>query len=137
MKTKTVTFSFGTVKNAALEVPAEACSIMDIVGLIHKSYLAYTFRPGCGLMSDEVVVSSIGQGNFFAGALGGFETRLDAETFRLVKENAESRVALALAVVRFRKPGIDRSDAFLAASKNEALTADEREMLKTFAAAKL
>lgn len=79
MKTNTVKFSYGTVKNASLKVPAEAYSLMDAAKLIQESFLEYMFRPGCGLMSDEVLLSSIGHANFFAGALGGYETRLTAE----------------------------------------------------------
>lgn len=133
VKTRTVKFSFGTVKDASLQVPAEACSINDIAVLIRKSYLEYTFRPGCGLMSDECVTSSIGQANFFAGALGGYETRLSAADFALLKDCAENDIALACDVVRFRaeKQGrqMTQQQVYREASKNEALSEKTRAAL--------
>lgn len=129
MKTKTVTFSYGTVKDASLEVPAEACSLFDIAHLIQQSFFKYMFRPGCGLMSDEVLVSSIGQANFFAGALGGYETRLNAKDFEAVKDMATSPTSLAVGVVEFRNPNISHSEKYMQASKNEALSKIDREAL--------
>jgi hypothetical protein len=138
IKTRTVQFSYGTVRNADLLVPAEACSLADIAGLIRRSYLAYAFRPGCGLMSDECVTSSIGQANFFAGALGGYETRLDAEDFARLKECAANDIALACDVVRFRAKAQGRemteAEVYLEAAKNEALDSNSRAFLAAWAA---
>lgn len=138
MKTQIVKFSFGLVKNAALEIPAEAYSLHSAACLIRKSYLAWRFGPdNRSIMSDEVVVSSLGQAHFFAGALGGYETRLDAKTFASLKECAESAVALAVDVVRFRaeKQGrkLTTQQTYAEASRNEALSADEREILNSLA----
>lgn len=138
IKTTTVKFSFGLVKNAALEIPAESYySLKDIACLIRKSYLAWRFRPGCGLMSDEVVVSSLGQAHFFAGALGGYETRLEPEVFAALKQCVENPVALACDVIRLRasKQGrtLTQKDVYTEASKNEALDADTRKMLRELA----
>jgi hypothetical protein len=133
IKTRSVKFSFGLVKDAVLEIPAEAYSINDAACLIRKSYLAWRFRPGCGLMSDEVVVSSLGQAHFFAGALGGYALRIAPETFPALKSSAESPVALACDVVRLRaeKQGrtVTQAQVYAEASKNEALSDDERKML--------
>jgi hypothetical protein len=135
LKTRTVTFSYGSVRNASLQIPAEDFSVMHVVELIRESYFAYSFRPGCGLMSDEVLTSSIGQANFFAGALGGYETRLDVETFKLVKEYLLSDISQALAVAGYREPGCSHSDRYLRASQNDVLSHQERESLAAFAAA--
>lgn len=133
LKTRSVKFTYGTAKDAVLLVPAEACSLNDIACLIRKSYLEHAFRPGCGLMSDECVTSSIGQANFFAGALGGYETRLSAEDFAVLKSCADNDIALACDVVRFRaeKQGRQMSNpaVYLEASKNEALSEATRAAL--------
>lgn len=133
MKTRTVQFSYGTVKNGSLKVPAEPSSLWTIAHLIRQSWLEYAFRPGCGLMSDEVLVSSIGHSNFMEGALGGWETRLSPENFKAVKELALDDALMALDTVRFRNPELDRKAHLLAAAKNEALSADQREMLTKLA----
>lgn len=129
MKTNTVKFSYGTVKNASLKVPAEAYSLMDAAKLIQESFLEYMFRPGCGLMSDEVLLSSIGHANFFAGALGGYETRLTAERFAALKDCAESDIGMAVEIAKFREPGASQKAVYLRASQNEALSADYRRFL--------
>lgn len=133
IKTRSVKFSYGTVKDATLLVPAEACSLVDIVSLIRRSYLEYAFRPGCGLMSDEVLVSSLGRSNFFDGALGGYKTRLSAEDFNSVKELANHDAGLALDAVRFRNPGLSRREVYILASKNEALSETDRKFLEMIA----
>ena len=133
MKTRMVTFSYSTVKNASLEVPAEPASIWDTAKLIRSSYLNHAFRPGCGLMSDECLLSSIGKSNFFAGALGGFESRLDKETFRLLKESADNEIALAVDIVRFRNPQISEKAVYEQDAKNEALSEGIRECLMKLA----
>lgn len=139
MKTRIVKFSYGTVKDASLKIPAEPYSIVDAVTLIRESYLEYAFRPGCGLMSDAVLTSSIGQANFFAGALGGYETRLDVESFRRLKEYASFAGGMAMAVAKYREPNATTSQHYLRASQNEALPDAERkffaEMAKDVAAA--
>lgn len=129
MKTQTVQFSYGTVKNASLKIPAEAYSLMDVVNLIQDSFLEYMFRPGCGLMSDEVLVSSIGKSNFFAGALGGYKTRLQPDVFEALERCADNDIGLAFKVAKFRNPGISPKQAYLVASKNEALSEDVRRFL--------
>ena len=133
LKTRSVKFTYGTAKDAVLLVPAEACSLNDIACLIRKSYLEHAFRPGCGLMSDECVTSSIGQANFFAGALGGYETRLSAADFAALKSSVESDLALACDVVRFRaeKQGreLSQKEVYLQAAKNEVLSEDTRRFL--------
>ncbi len=130
MKTQIVKFSYGTVKNASLKVPAEAYSIIDAATLIRESYLDYAFRPeNTSLMSDEVLTSSIGQANFFAGALGGWETRMDAERFACLKRTVESPEGQALAVAAYRMPGSTRKAQYIRASKNEAISEDARRFL--------
>lgn len=133
MKTRSVTFSYGTVKNASLLIPAEAYSVVDVVHLIRQSYLAYAFRPGCGLMSDECVTSSIGQANFFAGALGGWETRVSAEVFKRIKDYAECMSAMAMAVAQYREPNASPKAHYLRASKNEVLSQSERAFMAEMA----
>lgn len=138
IKTRTVQFSYGTVRNADLLVPAEACSLADIADLTRQSYLAYAFRPGCGLMSDECVTSSIGKANFFAGALGGYKTRLEPEAFIYLEQCAANDIALACDVVRFRAKAQGRemsaAEVYLEAAKNEALDSNSREFLAAWAA---
>lgn len=129
IKTRTVTFSYGTVKNAELLIPAEATNIVTMAALIRESYLKYMFRPGCGLMSDEVLVSSIGQSNFFAGALGGYETRMPADDFSILKEAADNDIALAVDVAKFRDPSLSTREAYRIAAKNEALSEDTRKAM--------
>ena len=134
MKTRTVTFSFGTVKNASLKIPAEAHNLVQAAELIRESYLDWAFRPGCGLMSDEVLTSSIGHSNFFAGALGGWETRLTPESFKSLKSLClENDMGMAIAVARYRMPGAERSEIYLRASENEVLEESAREFLSGFA----
>lgn len=129
MKTRTVQFSYGTVKDASLKIPAEAFSPMDAANLIRESFLEYMFRPGCGLMSDEVLVSSIGRSNFFAGALGGYEGRVSPELFAHIKECASYDMTLAVDVAKFREPGLSDRAAYLRASQNEALCENTRRCL--------
>jgi hypothetical protein len=133
MKTRTVTFSFGTIKNADLHIPAEDFSLFAAAQLIRQSFLEYMFRPGCGLMSDEVLVSSIGRCNFFDGALGGYETRLSPADFKVLSDEAKNDIALACDGIRFRaeKQGreLSRAEVFAEASRNESLGEDSRKML--------
>lgn len=132
IKTKTVYFTFGTAQNAALEIPAEATNLVTVANLIRQSFLRFMFsRPA--LMSDAVLVSSIGRSNFETGALLGWKERLDAKSFELLEREVKSDIAMALAVVRFRNPAISKRDAYLAASKNEALDDDTRHFLRDFA----
>lgn len=129
IKTRTVTFSNGTVKNASLLVPAEACSINDLRNLIVKSYLDYAFSAKNILMSDECLTSSIGQANFFEGALGGYETRMPAESFRMLKEWCENEMSMAVDVAQYRMPGCSLKQAYLRASENEVLSEGDRKAL--------
>ena len=132
-KIRTIQFSYGTVKNASLKVPNGPHSINDIVSLIRESYLDYAFRPECNsLMSDEVLTSSIGHDNFFAGALGGYESRLDEKTFQTVKKDALDDLGMAIAVARYRMPNAERSEIYLRASENEVLEESMREFLSRF-----
>lgn len=132
IKTTTVRFSYGTVNNAALEIPAEATNLVTVANLIRQCFLRHMFsRPA--LMSDEVLVSSIGRSNFETGALLGWKERLDEKTFGLLESEVKSDIAMALAVVRFRNPSISKRDAFLAAAKNEALDTDTRKFLRELA----
>jgi hypothetical protein len=127
IKTRTVQFSNGFVKDASLKVPVGAHSIYDIVSLIRESYLDWAFRPErSSIMSDEVVTSSIGQADFFAGALGGYETRLDAQTFKIVKDYASDEIGLAIAVARYRMPGATLRQVYERVSQNEALNEMDR-----------
>jgi hypothetical protein len=131
IKTRTVQFSNGFVKDASLKIPVGAHSIYDIVSLIRESYLDWAFRPErSSIMSDEVVTSSIGQADFFAGALGGYETRLDAQTFKMVKDYASDDIGLAIAVARYRMPGATLRQVYERVSKNEVLTEAEREFCR-------
>lgn len=137
MKTHTVRFSYNTCKDAALLVPAEPASLFQVSRLILKSYFDHMFsRPV--LMSDEVLVSSIGKSSFFGGALGGWETRLNAKDFAALKGLlADSDIAIA--VVKYREPSISQADAYRRASQNEALSEADRHSLAEMAemAAKL
>jgi len=133
MKTKIVTFSYGTVKDASLKVPAESYSVYSLCSLIRESYLDYAFRSGSGLMSDACLTSSIGHDNFMAGALGGYETRLTPEVFALVKDSINSELQMALAVARYREPNATSSDIYMRASKNDALSEENRDFLSQMA----
>lgn len=133
MKTQIVRFSYGTVKDAALKIPAEPYTIVDAVKLIRDSYLEYAFRPGCGLMSDEVLTSSIGHANFFAGALGGYETRVSAESFKNMTEYAESDAGMALAVAVYRDPKATQKRHYIRASENTTLSEADRKFLTLMA----
>lgn len=137
MKTRTVKFSYGLVKDADLQVPAEAYSIVDAATLIIDSYLAWRFRPGCSLMSDEVVVSSLGQAHFFAGALGGYESRLQPEVFQALKRYASAPEPLAVATVRFRDPSLKGSAVYARAAENTELSAEVRSFLRQMSTLKL
>ncbi len=130
MKTQIVKFSYGTVKNASLQIPAEAHCIHDIVVLIRQSYLDYAFRPEnrC-LVSDEVLTSSIGHSNFFTGALLGWETRMSAKDFAALKQCADDDIGMATAVAKYRMPNASRKAILLRASENTVLTEDVRAFL--------
>jgi hypothetical protein len=131
IKTRTVQFSYGFVKDASLKVPAGPASIYDIVSLIRESYLDWAFRPErASIMSDEVVTSSLGQADFFAGALGGYETRLDERTFKIVADYASDSVGMAIAVARYRMPGATLRQVYERVSENEALSDSEREFCR-------
>ena len=132
MKTHTVRFSNATCRDAALLIPAEPASLYQVSELIVKSYLDYMFSGAC-LMSDEVLVSSIGKSNFFEGALGGWETRLSAKDFAALK-NVLDDTRLAVDVVRYRDDTLSRADAYRIAAKNEALSEADRKSLRAMAA---
>ena len=132
MKTHTVRFSNATCRDAALLIPAEPASLYQVSELIIKSYLDYMFSHAC-LMSDEVLVSSIGKSNFFEGALGGWETRLDPKDFAALKSLLDD-MRLAVDVVRYRDETLSRADAFRLAAKNRALPEADRKSLRAMAA---
>lgn len=134
MKTRIVKFTYGTAKDAELLIPTEACSLHDVAVLIRESYLKWMFSHNA-IMSDECVVSSIGKSNFFAGALGGWETRLDAKDFALLKEIADDDMGLAIATVKFRKcnTGITDREAWREAAKNEVLSENVRKAMISLA----
>jgi hypothetical protein len=132
IKTRTVRFTYGTAKDAALEIPAEPTNLITIAKLIHQSFLRHMFSRSA-LMADEVLVSSIGRDNFEAGALLGWKERLDEKSFGLLESQVKSDVAMALAVVRYRNPSISNRDAYLVAAKNEALNDDTRKFLRAAA----
>ena len=129
IKTRTVQFSYGFVKDASLKVPAGPASIHDIVALIRESYLDWAFSPGCGLMSDEVLTSSIGQAHFVAGALGGYKTRLGAETYEIVEHSVKDDCGMAMAVAEYRMPGATLDEIYRRASENEVLKETTRNFL--------
>ena len=132
IKTRTVRFTYGTAKDAVLEIPTEPTNIVTVANLIRQSFLRHMFsRPV--LMSDEVLVSSIGRSNFETGALLGWKERLDEKTFGLLEDEVKSDISMALAVVQYRNPSISKRDACLAAAKNEALDADTRKFIREFA----
>ena len=132
MKTHTVRFSNATCRDAALLIPAEPASLYQVAKLITQSYLDYMFsRPS--LMSDEVLVSSIGRTSFFGGALGGWQTRLNAKDFAAL-ESLLDDIWLAVAVVRYRDNSISPADAYRIAAKNEALSEADRKSLRAMAA---
>jgi hypothetical protein len=125
--TRTVTFTYGTAKDAALKVPVGPTNLYTIASLIRESYLDWMFdRPV--MMSDEVLMSCIGKNNFFAGALGGWQTRLNPKDFAALKELAEDDdVAMALAIVRRRNPGITAAGAYRQAATIRNLSPSLRE----------
>ena len=130
IKTRTVQFSYGFVKEASLKVPVGSYCIHDIVVLIRESYLDWAFRPeNNSLMSDEVLTSSIGQANFVAGALGGYETRLNAETYKIVEESVKDDCGMAMAVAEYRMPGATLDQIYRRASENEVLNETTRNFL--------
>lgn len=129
MKTRIVTFSYGTIKNAKLDIPAEAHSVVDIVNLIRQSYLDYVFGSRNCIFSDECATSSIGQSNFFAGALGGYKTRLEPKVFEAVESMTNHLPGLALAVARRRDPSLTEAQVYARAAKNDALSATDRAFL--------
>lgn len=131
MKTRTVRFSYNTCKDVALLVPAEPANLYQVSELILQSYFDYMFSRGA-LMSDEVLVSSIGKSSFFGGALGGWKTRLNEKEFAAL-ENLLVDSMIAVAVVQYRDSSISRVDAYRIAAKNEALTADDRRFLNDMA----
>jgi hypothetical protein len=134
IKTRTVQFSYGLVKDASLKVPVGSYCIHDIVVLIRESYLDWAFRPENNtLMSDEVLTSSIGQAHFVAGALGGYKPRISAETYWMVEESVKDDWSMAMAVARYRMPGATLGEIYLRASKNEVLDDYTRKNLAIMA----
>lgn len=133
IKSRTVTFTYGTCKNAVLKVPAEAFSLIDAAALIRESFIEHMFNNG-GLMSDEVFISSIGRSNFFAGALGGYEDRLSAEKFAVLKELCENNIGMAVAVASSRNPNLSEKAAYQEAAKNKALTEKDRKLINIIVA---
>jgi hypothetical protein len=135
LKTKTVRFTYGTCKEAALQIPAEPASLFQVARLIRESYLAYIFSKPA-LMSDECLLASIGRSNFEAGALGGWESRLGAEAFASLKALVQDNVPMALAIVRHRNPDIEGKEAYLQAAKIEGLSHFDKVCLESIAEAK-
>ena len=129
LKTRIVKFSNGVIKNASLKIPAEEYSIVDAAQLIRESFLDYMFSSG-GLMSDEVLTSSIGQAHFFEGALGGYKQRIDPEAFAALERYLNSKYSMALDVVRYREPGLKGADLYERAAQNRALSEDARGGLR-------
>jgi len=129
MKTSIVKFTYGTAKDAELLIPTGEYNLYQLAQLLRASYLMWAFRPGCGLMSDEVLLSSIGKADYFAGALGGFKTRLDAEAYAELEKMVNYAPALALAIVRTRRPGLSLAEQHRAASQNTALDPAHRRYL--------
>ncbi len=85
------------------------------------------FRPEANsLMSDECLLNCIGKSNFFAGALGGYETRLSKDDFERVKDIVENDILLAAKIVRFREPELSAADVYRKASRNEGLSDESR-----------
>jgi hypothetical protein len=128
-----VKFSNGVVKDASLKVPTGRYSIAALADLIRQSYLDWRFDGASGLFSDEVALSSIGKSHFFDGALGGFETRLDAGTFARLQENVSSDYSLAIAIARRRNPKLSYKEALRAAALNQSLTEEDRRCMETIA----
>ena len=129
LKTRIVKFSNGVIKDASLKIPAEEYSIVDAAQLIRESFLDYMFSSG-GLMSDEVLTSSIGQAHFFEGALGGYKQRLDPEVFAALERYLNSEFSMALDVVRYREPGLKDADLYERAMQNRVLSDDDRRALR-------
>jgi hypothetical protein len=135
IKTRTVRFSFGTVKGAALQIPAQPTNLVTVARLIRESYLAWMFSKPA-IMSDECLLSCIGRDNFEAGALGGWETRLDAKSFAMLKDLVNDDTAMALAIVRYRNANASERTVWSLASKIEGLSAEVRAMMQQLAALK-
>ena len=125
--TRTVTFTYGTCKDAALKIPAKGqpASLRDIIDLIRSSYLEYMFSSPI-LMSDEVLVSSIGRNHFFAGALGGWKLRLEAKAFETLEMLASNNAVLAVRVAQYRDSNLTFDEAREIAKKNKALNKVEK-----------
>lgn len=133
MKTRTVKFSYGTVKDASLKIPAEDFSIAQVAHLIRESYLDYVFGSQSCIFSDECATSSIGQSDFFAGALGGYKTRLDPEVYEAVESMTNHLPSLALAVARRRDASLTTAQVYAIAANNSALSDLDRAFLATVA----
>lgn len=126
IKTRTVRFTYGTARDAELQIPAEPASLLTVVHLIRESLFRYMMRGA--LVSDAVVVSSIGTENFLAGALGGWETRLPAAEFKILSDMTRNPVSLAVAVAQFRNPHLTLAEAYTVAAHNEALSEEDRKL---------
>jgi hypothetical protein len=128
-----VKFTNGVVRDASLKVPTGRYSIAALADLIRESYLDWRFDGASGLFSDEVALSSIGKSHFFSGALGGFETRLDADTFARLQETVNSDYCLAIAIAERRNPELSHKAAMLVAAKNRALSMSDRRCMELIA----
>jgi hypothetical protein len=128
-----VKFTNGVVRDASLKVPTGRYSIAALADLIRESYLDWRFDGASGLFSDEVALSSIGKSHFFEGALGGFETRLDADTFARLRDNVNSDYCLAISIAERRNPELSHKAAMLVAAKNRALSMSDRRCMELIA----
>lgn len=129
LPTKMVRFTYGTCKDATLKIPAAPANLVQVAELVRESFFDYMFSKGA-LISDEVLVSSIGASNFFAGALGGWKTRLPAKDFDLLSGLVQDPMNLAVHAAQYRDPTATLAQSYLRASQNEALNDNERTILK-------
>jgi hypothetical protein len=133
MKTHTTTFSFGTIKNATLHIPTGPTTLGHIVDAARKSYFEYAL--GRGLISDEVLTSSIGKSNFFEGVLAGYESRVTPNELTHLKSMlTDDDIGQAVAVVKFRSPELSKKEVYHRASSNRALSDTDRRFFENLAA---
>ena len=132
--TKTVTFTHGVAKNAELEVPTESASIVSITQLIHKSLVKHKLNQG-GLISDSVILSSIGTSHFLEGAFLGYEERFkkagqDQQTIDCLKDRIFSEIPIALALVEYRYGITDPNEQYEKLATLEGLSEETQKFYK-------
>jgi hypothetical protein len=94
-----VTVDYGTIRGMVVELPEQA-NVFDVVEAFATAYVKYTM--GSGLVSDEVLFSSIGESNTRKAMRGGVEQRLSPEDYETVKDVLFNDDLWKLAVLKAR-----------------------------------